>query len=72
MQTLTGSVLALVHLDYLDHAEALERMDAHELLDSPVASLDQLDAALARAGWRRREPWTPGLDGPSAAVIRDH
>lgn len=54
--------------DGMDAPEALERISAGTMPVRLLWSLDELDEALARYGWRRTEPWGYG---PAASVERE-
>lgn len=78
--TATGAELVLVRRDGAEHSRwpiaeedplvALERIEAGEAAPSRPWSLEALDVALEREGYRRTSDWRPGNGGPACRITR--
>lgn len=65
----TGGSFAVLPLDEVDAADTLDLLAAgHDVGRWLFASLDDLDRALDREGWRRLEPWSGDGDGTTTLV----
>ena len=78
--TATGAVMVLRMRDGVEHSrwpiatedptEALERLEADRELPPRPWSLEALEAALEREGYRRMSAWRAGEDGPACHITR--
>jgi hypothetical protein len=74
LTTATGQQYATVPLGDVDPVQALLHLEEHPEGHHggalyPLASVDRLEAALDRHGWRRTTRWTPH---PGGASCTDH